>query len=108
MKVLGPLGVTNERLDTVSNQYRYPPGRGNLWRHEAAKAYATIRDGRVVGFTITHAGSGYTSAPKISVPGFDPLKATATLAFGTDFKANGSIKEIKLAEPARVDAPARP
>ncbi|MEQ1843928.1 MAG: hypothetical protein ABL994_26285 [Verrucomicrobiales bacterium] len=32
MSALGKYGITNERLDTVSNFYRYPPGRGDLWK----------------------------------------------------------------------------
>jgi hypothetical protein len=32
MSVLAPLGVTNERLDEVSDCYRYQPQRGGLWR----------------------------------------------------------------------------
>ena len=70
LKVLGPLGVTNERLDEVSNYYRYNRQRGEMWRHAPAEAYATVQGGKVVGFTITKAGSGYSSAPEISIPGF--------------------------------------
>src|SRR6186713_372058 len=31
MKVLGPYKITNERLDEVSNYYRYRPQKGELW-----------------------------------------------------------------------------
>src|SRR5262245_1976697 len=31
MKVLGPHGVTNERMDEVANYYRFQPQRGELW-----------------------------------------------------------------------------
>src|SRR4051812_2782238 len=40
MKVLAPLGVTNERLDEVSNFYRYRPQSGELWRVAPARAHA--------------------------------------------------------------------
>src|SRR6185503_1032034 len=44
LKVLGPLGVTNERLDEVSDFYRYQPQRGDLWRHTPAKAFAILEE----------------------------------------------------------------
>src|SRR5262245_39767650 len=31
LRVLGPHGVTNERLDEVSDYYRFQPQRGELW-----------------------------------------------------------------------------
>jgi hypothetical protein len=93
MTSLGPYGVTNDWLDTVSNYYRYNRSSGQMWRNSPAAAYATVRDG-VVTFTITNPGSGYSSPPKVSVAGMADLKATATLWFGADFSKNGSIKEI--------------
>src|SRR5438046_5515780 len=33
MRVLQPHGVTNERLDEVSNYYRFRPQNGELWKH---------------------------------------------------------------------------
>jgi len=99
MSSLAPYGVTNDRLDTVSNYYRYSRSRGEMWRTTPATAYATVRDGVVTGFTITNPGSGYSSPPAISLPGMDDPHATASLSFGTDFSKNGSIKEIAPATP---------
>ncbi len=47
MKVLKPHGVTNERLDEVSDYYRYQSGRGKLWPTTPAEAYAIVEDGKV-------------------------------------------------------------
>jgi hypothetical protein len=96
MRSLGPYGITDERLNEVSNYYRYSSSKGEMWRNTPATAYATVRDGVVTGFTMTNPGSGYSSPPKISVAGMPDVAATATLSFGTDFKTNGSIKEITL------------
>jgi hypothetical protein len=99
MRVLGPYGITNERVNAVSNYYRYNRPLGELvWRSTPASAYATLRNGVVVGFTITDAGSGYSSGPRVSVPGMPELKVVATLLFGEDFAKNGSIKELAIAE----------
>jgi Spy/CpxP family protein refolding chaperone len=96
MKVLEPYGVTNDRLNTVSNYYRYAGSRGEMWRHQSATATAIIKDGVVTGIKITDAGAGYSSAPTVSVAGYDDVHATAELSFGTDFKTNGSVKAISL------------
>ena len=48
MRGLAKYGVTNERLDEVSNWYRYRPQEGELWRHREANAEAVVKDGRVV------------------------------------------------------------
>ena len=99
MRVLGPYGITSERINEVSNYYRYNRPLGQLvWRNTPASAYATIRNGAVVGFTITNAGSGYSSAPHVSVPEMPGLRVGATLSFGTDFATNGCIKELAIAE----------
>jgi hypothetical protein len=105
MSSLGPYGVTNERLDTVSNYYRYRPGNGELWRHTPATAYATIQNGVVTAVTIVDPGSGYSSPPTISIPGIANANLTATLSFGDDFAKNGSIKEIAIAAPAAPSPP---
>jgi hypothetical protein len=95
---LGPYGITNDRLDEVSNFYRYNGRDGGIWRHTPATVAATVRNGVVTGFTIVNAGAGYTSAPDISVPGQPGLKVKVTLSFGPDFASNGSLKEIQLAD----------
>ena len=51
MKVLEPLGVTNDRLDEVSNYYRYRRESGELWTITLpAEGYARIKDGKIIGF----------------------------------------------------------
>src|SRR5882757_5216491 len=42
MKVLQPYGVTNDRLDEVSNYYRYRPQAGEMWPVKEAKAVAIV------------------------------------------------------------------
>jgi hypothetical protein len=93
---LAPYGVTDDRLNEVSNYYRYRRSAGELWRNTPAKAVATVKDGVVTSVTITDAGSGYTSPPTISIAGVTVSNLTAELAFGTDLATNGSIKEIKI------------
>ena len=69
MAALAPYGVTNERLDTVSNYYRYVRSRGELWPTQPAAAYALVRRGVVTGYVVTSGGSGYSSPPIVTVPG---------------------------------------
>ncbi len=99
MSALSPYGVTNDRLDEVSNYYRYRRGDGELWKHVDATAYATVVNGSVTGITITNPGAGYSSAPVISIAGMDKLRFAATVVFTTDLKTNGSIKVIAEAKP---------
>ena len=96
LDALGPYGVTNDRLDTVSNYYRYNRANGEIWPTTPATAYATLRNGLVTGFTLTNPGSGYSSPPLVTIPGMTNLHLTPTLAFGPDFAKNGSIKAITL------------
>ena len=96
LEALGPLGVTDERLNEVSNYYRYNRCRGEMWRNTPAKAYATVRNGVVTSITITDPGSGYSSPPTVTIEGMTSVTFTATLSFGTEFAKNGSIKEIKI------------
>jgi hypothetical protein len=100
MAGLSPYGVTDDRLNEVSNYYRYNRSKGEMWRTTPATAYATIQNGVVTGFIVTNPGSGYSSPPSVSIPGMPGLKVTVTLSYDTDFKKNGAIKEIKLANPA--------
>jgi hypothetical protein len=101
---LGPYGVTDDRLNEVSNYYRYAGFRGQMWRKTDAAVTATVRNGVVTGFNITNPGSGYSSPPLVSVAGVTGLRAIVKLNFGTDFKTNGSIKEITLGGD-NADAP---
>jgi hypothetical protein len=97
MDALSPYGVTDDRLNQVSNYYRYRRDKGEMWPIVAATGYATVKDGAVTGFVVTNPGSGYSSPPEISVQGMPNVHATATLGFDTDFTKNGAVKELTLA-----------
>src|SRR5258708_2366054 len=45
MAVLGKYGITNERLDEVSNRYRYVKSHGQMWPTKAAVANALVQNG---------------------------------------------------------------
>jgi hypothetical protein len=90
---LGKYGVTNERLDQVSDYYRYDASRNELCPTQAAVAYAMVQNGKIVGYEIVNAGSGYSSNPDITVPGFTS-HSVAQLAYGKSFEKNGSIRSI--------------
>ncbi|HEY0009861.1 MAG TPA: hypothetical protein VGB55_14125 [Tepidisphaeraceae bacterium] len=94
---LAKYGVTNERLDEVSNYYRYKPQDGGLWRHTPAAGYAMVKDGVVTAVTMTEPGRGYTTPPTITADGAT-TKLTATLVLGTDLAQNGSIKSVEIAK----------
>ena len=98
LRVLAKHGVSNERLDEVSDYYRYNPRRGERWTTRPAKGYARIEDGKITGFVITTGGSGYNSPPRVSVEGMPGITARATLAFSKDFKANGRVAAVTLVE----------
>lgn len=100
MKVLAPHGVTNERLDEVSDYYRYRPQSGGLWKHTPAKGYAVVEDGRVKKVVVTEAGSGYSTPPRVAAQGLERVTLKVTLRFGKDLKKNGSIASIDLDAPA--------
>jgi hypothetical protein len=97
LSALGPYGVTNDRLDEVSNYYRYVRSRGELWPTKPAAAYAEVERGKIVRFVVTKGGSGYSSPPSVSVTGFNDLAAKVELSFGKKFESNGSVAAIKLA-----------
>lgn len=98
MSVLSPYGITNERLDEVSNYYRYNGSKGQLWQHQSATAKAIVTDGVLTGVEITNPGSGYTSAPtiKVKAPNGTIVNAVATVAYTNDFRTNGSLTSITL------------
>ena len=96
LRVLAPHGVTNERLDEVSNYYRYRPQRGELWRTKPAKAYAVVEDGEIKKIVVTNPGSGYSSPPKASIKEIPSARLVVKLAFDTDLKKNGSIRSIEV------------
>ena len=96
MDALGKHGVTNERLDEVSNFYRYRRESGEVWKCTAATATAIIEDGKVTGFNITNAGAGYSTPPIVKVHGFDNLKVKAIVEFSTDIKTNGRVSSLTV------------
>lgn len=96
LKVLAPYGVTNERLDEVSNFYRYVESNGELWTHAAAKAKAVVRNGKVVSLKLVVAGAGYSSTPKVTVTGYPAAKVKVKVTYGTDLQTNGRIGTLKL------------
>ncbi len=97
---LSPYGVTNDRLDEVSDYYRYVRGRDHLWRNRPAEAYAVVgSDGKVVRFDVADAGAGYTTPPTATVDGSGEVMAT--LAFGTDQATNGSVRSLAVALAGR-------
>lgn len=98
MDALGKHGVTNDRLDEVSNYYRYRPQAGEMWTHTPCKAKATIKDGKVIGIEIIDAGSGYLSAPSATIKGFEDVQLNVELDFNTNLKTNGRISSITIEE----------
>jgi hypothetical protein len=98
MSRLGQYGVTDDRLNTVSNFYRYPPGARSLWRNKAASANAMVKDGAIVGYENTDGGYGYTTPPAVRVPGMDGATAKVTLSYGKDFETNGAVSVIAAAD----------
>jgi hypothetical protein len=92
MAVLGPYKVTNERLDEVSNYYRYRPEKGELWPTKPARAYAVVEDNKITKIVVTQPGAGYSSPPKVSVKGVDKVRLRAKLNFTTDLKKNGGVE----------------
>jgi hypothetical protein len=95
MKALGPHGVTNERLDEVSDYYRYQPDRG-LWKNAPAKAHAVVEDGKVKRVVVTEPGSGYTTAPEAQVQGMDGVRLKVTIRFGKELKKNGAVESVEV------------
>lgn len=96
LKVLGPHGVTNERLDEVSDYYRFRPQNDELWKHKEAKAKAVIEGGKLIKVEVTEPGAGYTTPPKITVKGFEKTEFVVTLHFDKDLKKNGSVTSIEV------------
>jgi hypothetical protein len=96
MKALGPHGITNERLDEVSNYYRYQPQKGKLWPTTAAKAHAVVEDGKVKRIVVDEGGAGYSSPPTAMVEGLESVKLKVNLSFGKDLKKNGAVETIAV------------
>lgn len=96
MKVLGPLKVTNERMDEVANYYRFRPQSGELWPTKAAQAEAIVQDGKITKIVVTDPGSGYCSPPKATVKGFDDVRLEAKIKYDKDLKKNGGIEAVEV------------
>lgn len=96
MKALGKYGITNERLDKVSDYYRYMGRRGELWKNKPALVNALIKDGKIIGYEIVKGGSGYSSSPTISVSNHPEAMAKVELGFSTDLEFNGTISGITI------------
>ena len=103
MRVLRKYGITNERLDEVSNFYRYPPGRDKIWRSTPAQADALVKNGTVIGYEITDGGAGYSSLPSVLVPGTKGANAAVKLAFGKDLDSNGAVAAIAVAQDEKAN-----
>jgi hypothetical protein len=99
LKVLGPHGVSNERLDEVSNYYRFRPQNGERWPTTPAEAYATVENGKIKQIVVTNPGSGYCTPPKATVQGMESVPLNVTLRFVKDLKKNGAIGPIEIAAP---------
>lgn len=96
MKVLKPHGVTNDRLDEVSDFYRYRPQNGELWKHSPAKAHAIVENGQIKKIVVTEPGAGYSSDPHVTIDGMKDVKLKVALKFDTDLKKNGSVRSIEV------------
>jgi hypothetical protein len=88
---LSKYGVTNERLDEVSNFYRYRREREELWRHTSAAGYAIVRNGNVISVRLSNAGAGYSSTPEVRVPGYPNAGLKVKVSYGTELATNGSL-----------------
>ena len=102
MSALGKHGVTNDRLDAVSNHYRYVRSRDEMWPVKPASAVALVKNGVVTGFEVISGGYGYSSPPKVSVPGVKDFTCEVNLSFAKVFEHNGAVSSVLL-----TSAPAR-
>jgi hypothetical protein len=100
MKVLKPYKVTNDRLDEVSNYYRYRPEKGEMWPTTAAEAYAVVEDGAIKRIVVTKPGAGYSSPPKVTVKGFAKVPLEAKIEFVKDLKKNGAVASVTVVSAA--------
>jgi len=102
MRVLAPLGVTNERLDEVANYYRFRPEDGELWPTKPAKGYALLDDGKVKKLVISDPGAGYNTPPIVTIDNMESVRLKATLSFDKDLGKNGAVALVEqLAGPAK-------
>jgi Spy/CpxP family protein refolding chaperone len=98
MNALGKYGITDERLNTVSNFYRYAAWEGGIWKNKPATANALVKDGAVIGYELTSGGYGYTTAPSISVPELPSAAARVEIGFSKEFETNGAVTAISVGQ----------
>ena len=89
------MGVTNDRLDEVSNYYRFRPQQGELWKTAEAKGHAVVEGGKVTKVVITEAGSDCTP-PQVTIQGLEKVTLSAKLHFVKDLKKNGGIEAVEV------------
>ncbi|MBA4019588.1 MAG: hypothetical protein C0483_20685 [Pirellula sp.] len=99
MSVLAPHGISNDRLDEVSNFYRFRPQGGEIWSHKDAAAYAVVDGGKIKKIVVTEPGYGYSSPLTATVAGFESVKLEVKLQLSTDLKKNGSVAAVTIAMP---------
>lgn len=98
LDALGKYGITNERLDEVSNYYRYQPQSGELWNHTPATATATVENGKIVSVKITNPGAGYMAPPSVVIAGHPDARIEATVEFTQDLQTNGRLASLTVVE----------
>lgn len=102
LRVLSPHGISNDRLDEVSDYYRFRPQEDELWPVKPAKAEAIVEDGEIKRIVVSESGHGYSTPPRASVKGVADAKLVVELAFSKTFKKNGAIKAIKVDARASI------
>ena len=96
LSALANYGITNQKLDAVSDVYRYNPGSGHLWPTKPAVLIALVESGVVISYQVVDGGAGYSSQPVLSVPGARSGHASVNLSFCQDLSKNGSIASVTL------------
>ena len=80
MEKLGPYGVTDDRLNEVSNYYRYRRSAGEMWKNLPADGYSIMRDGKLE-IVITSPGAGYSTPPTITVEAMPNIHSDRNIEF---------------------------
>jgi hypothetical protein len=96
MKVLKPHGVTNDRLDEVSNYYRYRREAGEMWPTTEATGYALVENGQVKKIIVTEPGAGYSSPPNVTIPGHHQVRLKAAVQYEKELTRNGGVSSVKV------------
>jgi len=96
LAALGPYGISNDRLDEVSDYYRYRPERGELWTTRPARAHAIVENGKVKEIVVTEPGSGYSTPPHAVLKDMPGVKLKVNIAFDKNLKKNGAIRSIEV------------